>query len=165
MRDKLFNAIQLATGLAVVIGLIMVFIELRQAKSLSLAELTSQGYGEALADFRTVMGENPAPTIAKSCFNPDALNPEEMVVLHAYYNSKIGQISRLRVLEMVADYGVPWRVVASQHLSEVVSTEPGRTWFERHLKADQEVYSLGIELLESGLDCTSSMASNSLLPD
>ena len=165
MKDNLFNAIQIATGFAVVIGLIMVFIELQQAKSLSLAELTSEGYSEALADFRTVMGENPAPTIAKSCFNPEALNPEEMVVLHAYYNSKIGQIARLRVLELVADYGVPWRVVANQHLSEVVSTQPGRVWFERHLKADQEVYALGTKLLESGLDCTSVIASNSLLPD
>ena len=162
MKDNLFNAIQMATGLAVVIGLILVFIELRQAKSLSLAELTSQGYSEALADFRTVMGENPAPIIAKSCFDPDALNAEEMVVLHAYYNSKIGQISRLRVLELVADFGVPWHAVASQQLGEVLSTRPGRIWFERHLKADHEVYELGTKLLETGLDCTSLLSSNSL---
>lgn len=165
MKDNLFNAIQIATGLAVVIGLIMVFIELRQAKSLSLAELTSAGYAEALADFRTVMGDNPAPTIAKSCFNPKDLTAEEMVVLHAYYNSKIGQISRLRVLEMVAEFGVPWQIVANQQLSEVLSTKPGQAWFKRHLEPDKELYAMGLQILESGVDCSSSVETTSLLPD
>ena len=106
-ENKLFNAIQIATGLAVVVGLIMVFIELRQAKSLSLAELTSEGYAQAMADFRVIMGENSAAVIAKACTAPDELSFEETVILDAYYDSKIAQVSRLRVLEFVADFGVP----------------------------------------------------------
>ena len=152
-NTKLFNIIQIATGIAVVVGLVMVFVELRQAKSLSLAEITSQGYSEALADLRAVMGENPAPTIAKACYNPKAITPEEHLVLVAYYSSKIGQISRLRVLEAVAEFGVPWETAAPQVLIGVLDNDPGRIWFEQNLKNDPVLYAIGRKVIESGADC------------
>ncbi len=152
-NTKLFNTIQIATGIAVVIGLIMVFVELRQAKSLSLAELTSQGYSEALADLRTVMGENPAPTIAKACFAPEEITPDEHVVLVAFYSSKIAQISRLRVLEAVAEFGVPWETAAPQVLIGVLDNELGRIWFEQNLKNDTILYAIGQRVIESGANC------------
>lgn len=152
-NTKLFNIIQIATGIAVVIGLVMVFVELRQAKSLSLAEITSQGYSEALADLRAVMGENPAPTIAKACYDPEAITPEEHLVLVAFYSSKIGQISRLRVLEAVAEFGVPWETAAPQVLIGVLDNEPGRVWFEQNLKYDPVLYEIGRKVIESGADC------------
>ena len=164
-NNNLINAIQMLTGIAVVIGLVMVFIELRQAKSLSLADITSEGYAEAIADFRAVMGENPAPILAKSCIDPDGLEPEEMVVLHAYFNSKIAQVSRLRVLEMVAEFGVPWQVVAQQQLNAVLVSEPGKKWFEQYIKADPELYAIGSNILEQGIDCADSMDWNLVLDD
>ena len=156
-QNTLFNAMQMATGLALVIGLILVFVELRQAKSLSLAELTSQGYSEAMAEFRVVMGENPAPTIAKACLEPEALTPDEYIVLTAFYSGKIAQITRLRVLEVVAEFGVPWQTVARQQLAGVLETEPGRVWFERHFEVDPELYQIGMQLIEDGVDCANPM--------
>ncbi len=153
-NNNLFNLIQLITGFALLIGLVLVFVELRQAKELSLAELTSEGYAEAMADYRTLMGENPAPTIAKSCFSPETLEPEDHIVLTAYYSSQIAQISRLRVLELVAQYGVPWQVLAQQQLQGVLDTEPGRTWFKRNFRVDSELYAIGQEIMTKGLDCT-----------
>lgn len=164
-NNKLFNAMQMATGLALLIGLIMVFIELRQAKSLSLAELTSVGYSELMADMRTVMGENSAAVIAKSCMEPEKLEATEMVILDAYYNSKMAQVSRLRVLELVADYGVPWRSVAAQQIYSVVATKPGQAWFERHLRADPELYAMGMKIIETGVDCSSSLATTSIFDE
>lgn len=152
-NNNLFNAIQIATGLAVVIGLIMVFVELRQAKSLSLAELTSEGYSEALADLRAIMGENPAPIIAKACLTPDDITPDERLVLLAFYGSKVAQISRLRVLEQVADFGVPWEYAANQHLVGIVDNEPGRVWFKANLKVDPILYDMGLKIIEAGADC------------
>ncbi|MEQ8690580.1 MAG: hypothetical protein RIC89_07050 [Pseudomonadales bacterium] len=164
-EEKLFNWIQIATGIAVVVGLIMVFIELRQAKSLSLAELTSEGYAEALADFRTVMGENPAPVIAKSCYEPANLAAEELIILNAYYNSKIAQVTRLRVLEQVADFGVPWEQVAQQQLLDVMATEPGRKWFENQARSDKQLYDIGMQTLAYDLDCKSFLSSIAILPE
>ncbi len=160
--SNLLNWIQIATGIALVVGLIMVFIELRQAKSLSLAELVSEGYAEATADFRTVMGENPAPIIAKSCFEPQNLQPDEFVVLNAYYNSKIAQISRLRVLEQVGDFGVPWEQVAQQQLIEILASPTGRQWFERQVKQDSTLYDIGKQLLTRDMECVEYL--NGLMP-
>ncbi len=160
--SNLLNWIQIATGVAVVVGLIMVFIELRQAKSLSLAELTSEGYAEATADFRTVMGENPAPIIAKSCYEPENLQPDELVVLNAYYSSKIAQVSRLRVLEQVGDFGVPWEQVAQQQLLEVLASPTGRQWFERQVQQDKKLYEIGQQVLARDLNCVEFL--NALMP-
>ena len=163
--NKLFNWVQMATGFALLIGLVLVFIELRQAKSLSLAELTSEAYAEAMADFRTIMGENPAPTIAKACYEPETLTPDELVVLNAYYNSKVAQVSRLRVLEEVADFGVPWEEVARQQLIEVMATKTGQLWFEAQVKQDPVMYEIGRELIELNVSCTGFLNSIALLPE
>lgn len=152
-NNSLFNLIQMATGIALVIGLVLVFVELQQAKSLSLAELTSEGYSEAMAEFRAVMGENPAPIIAKSCHDPEALNAEEYIVLTAFYSSKIAQITRLRVLEAVADFGVPWQTVARQQLVGILETEPGKAWFLRHFEVDPELYAIADEMIAAGISC------------
>lgn len=151
--NNLFNLIQLVTGFALLIGLVLVFVELQQAKELSLAELTSEGYSEAMSEFRSLMGENPAPVIAKACYESEKITPEERVVLTAYYSLKIAQISRLRVLELVAEFGVPWQTLAKQQLVGVLDTEPGRLWFDRNFKVDTELYAIGQELIQAGLDC------------
>ena len=106
------------------------------------------------------MGENPAPIIAKACTAPDELQPDELVVLHAFYNSKLAQISRLRVLELVADFGVPWEGVAHQHLVDVVGTRPGRDWIDGHLMVDQELQALARDVIAAGADCTLALRVN-----
>ena len=55
--QQVANLVQIATGIALLIGLLLVLYELNQAKSLTLAELTSQGYSEVMDDNRTIMGE------------------------------------------------------------------------------------------------------------
>lgn len=152
-NNKLFNIMQVATGIALLVGLVLVFVELRQAKELTLAELSSQGYAEGLAEFRTIMGENSAAVIAKSCIAPESLTPEEMVILSAYYSGRVAQVSRLRVLEFVAEFGVPWQTLAVQQLSGILDTEPGRQWFNRNLQQDSELFAIGQKIIEGGEDC------------
>jgi hypothetical protein len=152
-ENKLFNIMQITTGLALLIGLVLVFVELQQAKSLTLAQLTSDGYSDAMEEFRVLMGENPAPVIAKSCFKPEELTPDEYVVLTAFYNGRVAQISRLRVLELVADFGVPWQALAEQQLIGVLDTKPGREWFQRNLYSDPDLRAVGEMVIESNPDC------------
>ena len=52
-ENKLFNIMQITTGLALLIGLVLVFVELQQAKSLTLAQLTSDGYSDARRSFES----------------------------------------------------------------------------------------------------------------
>lgn len=145
---------QIATGLALLLGLALVWVELRQAKSLSLAELTSQGFSELTDNARTIMGENPAISISKSCFAPETLNEEDMVVLDAYYRAQAAQIDRLRILEAVADFGVPWQQYAEQLLADVLSQEFGRRWFEENLAFDPQLASIRDDILAVNIGCS-----------
>lgn len=130
-KEQITNIAQLGTGFVLIIGLLLVVYELNQAKSLTFAEMISQGYSESMQDSRTLMGENPAVAIAKSCDAPEDLTSEELLILRAYYNAQMSQIERLRSLEAVAAFGVPWPVFAQQILRPVLSTAHGRWWFER----------------------------------
>lgn len=152
-EQKISTFVQTATGIALILGLALVWIELRQSKELALAELTSQGYSEVIENARATMGENPAVAISKSCFNPDSLTGEDLVVLDALYRAQVSQIERLRVLEVVADFGVPWRQFTPQLLGVILSTDYGQWWFDRNFSNDPELVLIKEQVLASSPSC------------
>ena len=131
---KITDWAQLITGLALLLGLLMVFYELRQAKQLAFAEIMSQGYSEVLEDARTIMGENPAVALAKACYQPDALTREERLIIDTYYSSQLAQISRLGLLNAVADFGVSEELVSGYYVNIILSTPYGQRWFAQRAK-------------------------------
>ena len=80
-KSDLINAI---SAFAIVIGLVFVFVELRQSRELAEAELWTQLNGSMLSANLAVIGENAASAIAKSCHEPGALTPTEWEVLVHY---------------------------------------------------------------------------------
>ncbi len=152
-EQQISTFVHVATAIVLLLGLGLVWLELRQAKSLTLAELASQGYSEVIENARTVMGENPAVAISKSCFVPDSLTHEDLVVLDSLYRAQASQIDRLRVLEAVADFGVPWQQYASQFLSDILAQEFGRWWFEENLSSDPELATIRDQVLMSNPSC------------
>lgn len=157
-EQKLSAIVHAATGIALVLGLGLVMIELRQSKELALAEITSQGYSEVIENARTTMGENPAISISKACNSPNELTPEDDVVLNAFYRAQVTQIDRLRVLEAVANFGVPWRQFAPQLLTDLLSQEHGRRWFDKNLYDAPELVEIRDEILATNPSCQSDHA-------
>lgn len=151
--QRIADWVQIATGIVLVLGLVLVLWELRQAKSLTLAELTSQAYAEILAEARTVMGEDSAEAIAKSCHEPDDLSQEELVVLDAYFHQQVIQVVRLRVLEYIEEFGTPWKSVARGRLVPLLSTEHGRWWFRENYGSDPELAAIADEVLREDPNC------------
>jgi len=156
-REQIANFVQMATGIALVLGLVLVLWELRQAKSLTLAELTSQAFSEQMAEARTVMGEHPATAIAKACNDPDRVTKEDLIVLQAYYGSVMAQIWRLRILEDVEDFGVQWQSIGRESLIGLLSTEHGRWWFAQNVAGDPELAAIGEEILALDPSCADYM--------
>ena len=150
---ELTDYVHIATGIALAIGIVLVLIELWQAKQLTLAELSSQGFSEAMETARTTMGENPAPVIARSCVEPENLDASDLVVLSAYYQVETAMIDRLRILEVVAEFGVPWQQFARPILTSIASTEPGRQWLESNYARDLEIKAILDEVSETSVDC------------
>lgn len=152
-NDRITSIAQVGTGVVLILGLLLVVYELNLAKSFTFAEMISQGYSETMQDSRTIMGENPAIAIAKSCDAPDSLNAEELVILQAYYNSELSQVARLRSLEAVADFGVPWQVFAEQLFRPILATEHGRWWLREATAGDQQLINIVQNILVSEPNC------------
>lgn len=152
-KRDLTDVVQIVTGLALAIGLVLVLLELRQSKQLTLAELSSQAYSEVMENARATMGENPAPTVARSCLEPEKLDANDMVVLSAYYQAQTAMVDRLRILEAVASFGVPWQVYATPIFSSIASTEPGMQWLQATYEGDGEIQMILDRVNLDGVDC------------
>ncbi len=131
----------------------MVF-ELRQAKQLALAELASEGYSDTLNMNYALMGENPAAVIAKSCNKPGDLTNADLVVLDALYRAQLEQVARTRDLEMIADFGLEWESGVRTKLYALLSSAPGRHWYEVNLAREPSIREIAEEILKEAPDCS-----------
>lgn len=158
LTKRATDVAQLLTGIAVVAGLMMVFYELRQAKTLALADLLSEAYSETLEDWRAVMGEYPAVALAKACHRPESLTREDMVILDAYYENALTQVSRLRVLENVGHFESHWELAAGSFMSPILRSEYGRWWFEHKITDDSQLQDIAKNALPRIEDCRNEFA-------
>lgn len=161
---NLADSVQIATGLALVIGLVLVLIELWQSKQLTLAELSSQAFSEVMENARVTMGENPAPVIARACLEPENLDFTDLVVISAYYQAQTASIDRLRILEAVASFGVPWQQFATPILADIMATDSGKQWLQGAYGEDAEIQAIMEELNQVELDCEAGFSGNGLRP-
>ncbi|MEM7365358.1 MAG: hypothetical protein AAF525_15155 [Pseudomonadota bacterium] len=150
---KIFDMVQLMTGIALLIGIALVIYELNLSKQLAFSEMISEGFTESMDNYRTIMGENAAEVIARSCTDPDSITHSDFVILSAYYSSEVEQIQRLRILDLVADFGMRWEDVAASKLSTLLSTHHGRRWYELFLAADPDLKEIGDPILAENSQC------------
>ena len=127
---KLFDTIQLLTGIAVLGGLIVVIFELQQSRVLARAQLASDHYLVQMDNIRVTLGENPAAALVKSCRDPEQLTSEEKYIV-----SKINHLSwlvgsRARQLEKIANLGIDWQFATEESLRSMLSNPIGRHRFE-----------------------------------
>ena len=90
--------IQLLSSLAILAGIILVIVDLRQAEQLARAQLTSD-YVETMNGVHgSVLGENLASALSKACLNPEELTLEETYILDSYYFTQANLVSRMILL-------------------------------------------------------------------
>ena len=96
--------VQIITGLAVLVGLGLVILELQQTRTLARAQLTSDGWAEVFATQRSMLSENFNQTFAKACHGSE-LSDSETVEMISYLNIVMARLSRGREM-------VQWPVVS-----------------------------------------------------
>ena len=84
--QTLTNWIQLATGVAVLIGLGLVIWELQQTREIAVAQQVDDSMSRYSNQLQAMMGEESARSLAKACDEPDSLTTEDMIILGYYYN-------------------------------------------------------------------------------
>ena len=144
--------LQLAASLAVLVGLGLVVLELRQARAIAQSEMVSESFAIGAENVSAVMGESPARALARACLEPAALTPDELIVVSFYYSHRIALVRRFasitRATELYPDEN--WQLYArSNVLPEVFSSEVGRAWWRTHApyKGDETLKAIGDELL------------------
>ena len=92
-------------------------------------QLLSEGVAAELSNYRARLGENPAPILAKACFSPDKLTPEETYV--ALMDIAITQRTGARnwAIQQIADLGIVWEGTLSMGAQQTLSTKSGQSSF------------------------------------
>lgn len=145
--------LQIITSVVVIAGLGLVIWELKQARELTQAQLTSEGWARLSERNMAIVGENGAAVLAKACDQPGTLTSSEARVMEAITNDRLNAVNRIFALNVDAGLytgtGVDWTRFAKLSFEEIFSTEFGRRWWKvtRHRWAP-EVVALGNQYLD-----------------
>ena len=133
-RGLLSDIIQILTGLAVLVGVILVVVELRQARELSRAEISSRSMDLYFEDWRAIRGEESIDSIIRACNNPQEMTTHDIWIMHFYFNSIITRSTRLLLLNRVAGYEFELEADIRRNVTEILTFPTGRYWIERRLE-------------------------------
>jgi hypothetical protein len=124
--------IQLISSLAIIAGIGLVVVELRQSEQLTRMQLTSD-YVESMNNVHgAVVGEGLAIALAKACLSPEELTLEETYILDSYYSMQANLVSRMILLterDELYEEGY-WRGQLS-NLRRAFSSHYGQAWFQQ----------------------------------
>ena len=138
LSRKLEFAVQLITGAAVIIGVILVVIELRQTRTLTFSQMSQERLAGAIEEKSKVYGENLADVFEKSCVSPEALTVGEALIMHDYFENQVNHIMRAFLLQVdgvgfdTAMADVDWTEAAAQFVWNIQRFPAGIAWLNNH---------------------------------
>ena len=127
---RITDLVQTITGLAVVLGLALVFWELQQSRDVATAQLTSDGFVQYSNVLAAQMGEALPLAIEKACEEPDSLSGRDLVSLNGYFSALIDTPLRFfRIEDRTGFFEGTWQGVGRVEFGIVFSTSAGRAWW------------------------------------
>ena len=146
---KYLNAVQLITSIGLIVGIILVIWELRQAREIAKGEAVVASFAQYSQRVQTMMGENSAAAVAKACDYPDELTTEEMLILDRYYSEVINNMRHTLLVQSVSDdlAVFDWTQWVG-NFDHVFATEYGRWWW-RNASWEQPIMDGGNAYLEA----------------
>jgi len=128
--QKLNDWLQLVAAIGVIAGLALVAIELRQAQTLTRAQLNSEGNGAVQLSRISKQQDPVASALAMSIDAPESLTTRDRVVLEAYYQEVLGLVIREWILMRRGIYEDDLDVFVALFGTEVLGSHYGRAWWE-----------------------------------
>ena len=148
MKSRLDAWIQIATTIAVIIGLGLVIFELRQTKELARLVVTQTSHDEIAMENIAILGENAASVLRKACIAPESLTDDEYFVLEHYFRIKFVRVLRYKEQDDLAGFGNPWREEGRLQLSLIMRFPQGKNWLRTMAWPDPEVQALLTSVLD-----------------
>ena len=134
---RLELAIQLITGLAVVIGAILVIFELQQSRSATYAQMVQDRVEFSKAHYSQMYGEKLSAVLSKACYKPQQLDGEDILIMDRYIKNIIQEIYKARALQEVGQFGVvsggvSWKNAVGRYMLDILSYPSGRAFLKKH---------------------------------
>ena len=155
--QKLTAWVQAVTSIAIVIGLALVVWELQQNREATQSQLTTEGWHMMNQFHTSVLGEQPAEVLAKSCDAPDTLTTADFIILDHYFSELLSHRTlRLKSLSERGSFfsSEYWKTVPGWYW--IFSTPAGRAWWRWASPGfDAEIRAVGNEAMSNRrwLDC------------
>ena len=154
---KVELAVQLITGAALLIGVVLVLIELQQTRNLTFSQMVQDRFTSIVDQESRIYGENLADVFEKSCLNPEDLTLGEALTMDAYFGNQISQIIRYKSLQELGfmdDVGIyDWEFVGQGFRNNIRRFPAGIAWLKNHpIWGNKEVNDPVLAYLQTGLD-------------
>ena len=148
-RNKLSleSWVQIFSSIALVIGLMLVFAELRQTRDAILAETTSRGFERYTQLNVAALGEEPMSALAKACETPEELSTAELMVLDSYYFELISRVRVQMYIAEATEINTDWEASSFGNFQILLESAPGRAWW-RSINWEPPIQALGDRVLE-----------------
>jgi hypothetical protein len=140
MNGSIANWVQAATGISVLIGLVLVVWELQQSRDLASAQVTADVFSSLEQERTGHYGDNFAMSLSKACFEPDQLTKAELFILDAYFSNLSSRVNRLKQEADIAGFSTDWRGISTVYIRKILSFPRGKWWLETHPFWNDETY-------------------------
>ena len=108
MLGKNVDWFQRVANSALIVSLILVGYQIKQANDIASATLATAAFQQETDRSLAIMGENPSVVIAKAILEPENLTPDEIVALLATADWRYSMMTRNNRMEEYGVFGNHW---------------------------------------------------------
>jgi hypothetical protein len=126
--DKTTRWLTIAANLAVLGGLILVAIQIRQNTAITRAQVANDYFMADMQLELAMMGDDPAASWIKAVYTPSELTPLDAAVVDRYFNYGLVQIQRLQRMNELGLADDRWQDRIN-YLRWHLGNEVGRRWW------------------------------------
>lgn len=131
MDTTKFNTwVQTISGIALVIGIVLVIIEMNQTKRLTQAGLYSSSWELVMNRGLSFIGEDPMDAWAKACDPKAVMTRKDAMILNNIFATLYYTVSRAREIGQVAGFeDERWIGPANANFPRIFDSQHGRDWW------------------------------------
>ena len=139
ISDRVNSWLSLIASVGILAGLVLVAIELDQNTDQLRLQLTFQANQKIFENNRDIVGDNPAPTIAKSITDPESLTYEESLVAASHVLNLLNEMEdRFFIYEEGLTNDQDWK----RHIDENIGWTLGNRFARKLWESSKSVFEL-----------------------
>ena len=123
--------LQISSNIAILIGILLVYLEIQQNQTLTRAQLASEGLVMRADKANNLMGESPNIVLEKACLQPNDLTTGDKIVLSQIFQSRMAEAMRSKRIEDESNIGLSYEGGFRYAFRSIFNYEYGRDWFSR----------------------------------